>query len=729
MTNIRAILRSEVKNAYRELPVLGVESYSIDSALDTDSDQFSVDIGDPRHQLAFLNRRDQEIRVALYDAAQNPPSILLQGLCDISEYDETRVLSLNGRDLSSIAVDSDAPPMEKYGIVPHKWVGGEAAKLGLTKQKLAHVSTYNARFYRDASETYWQSWYRLYRKRKMWMWVEPDGTLFADNLNYTNAPSYYFGSPTSGDTNPRRWHQVEGCKIANDRQKRVYEVWVYGERGDVGFRGTGKDTSIASWQRHILKILNSTTAKNQAEARQEALEELFEGKVGATEITLVIRKPAVPIRQNTMAMVNVPWLDLKGLFFVVGTQLSGSSSGETVTVRLREKNYAISRRVPTDPELAKDPARNAPSGSVGGALSGSGIRWASAFTAAAQEFHDGWDFALWLGVLLAICDKESGFGNKREGGQTEWYPKPTAPSSSDDRRYENPVEHWMNEFANASGNRLNPYSREAGVGPMQLTSLGYKQWADDYGGIRDEYEGGRWQPVSNIRAGARALAEKLKATGADPGDANQIWIGVKAYNGSGAAADAYMNDVRNRWKTTYKETAESAVEATDAIPPGTTTNKTITLPDGSQFQVQVPDNALPTVKKAINFALRQIGKWYEWGKAGPNTYDCSGLVEAAYYAAGERDAVLGGNGVHGGTALQLYDWYRPNQKVTKDTLTAGDFVFFNNFNHVGMYLNDDHFIQASRPGTRVSIASMNSGYYHDNLCGIARVVYRVRGPH
>jgi len=40
--------------------------------------------------------------------------------------------------------------------------------------------------------------------------------------------------------------------------------------------------------------------------------------------------------------------------------------------------------------------------------------------------------------------------------------------------------------------------------------------------------------------------------------------------------------------------------------------------------------AAPEALKAVDYALRQQGKWYEWGAEGPNTFDCSGLAWAAY---------------------------------------------------------------------------------------------------
>src|SRR6185503_13013191 len=46
--------------------------------------------------------------------------------------------------------------------------------------------------------------------------------------------------------------------------------------------------------------------------------------------------------------------------------------------------------------------------------------------------------------------------------------------------------------------------------------------------------------------------------------------------------------------------------------------------------------AAPTwqAQVAVNTALAQLGKPYAWGGAGPWSYDCSGLVMAAYAAAG-----------------------------------------------------------------------------------------------
>lgn len=75
-----------------------------------------------------------------------------------------------------------------------------------------------------------------------------------------------------------------------------------------------------------------------------------------------------------------------------------------------------------------------------------------------------------------------------------------------------------------------------GVGPMQLTYYGYQDQADAAGGA--------WDPRANMRVGFGALAALVNTYGrAD---------GVRRYNGSGPAADAYSVDVLGKaakWAT------------------------------------------------------------------------------------------------------------------------------------------------------------------------------------
>jgi cell wall-associated NlpC family hydrolase/prophage tail gpP-like protein len=713
---------------YREWPTQQVESFEVDTAMDTDADAFSIDIGDPDNDFRQLLNRDTEVRAALYtgptDAAAKA-QMLNWGIADQCANDsDTRVISIAGRDYSALAADSHHPPGQWSSIRPHVFVKRDADKLKIPRTRLSHV-TRLPKFYTDGSETYWEAWYRMYRKKKMWIWAEPDGTLIADGLNYDAEPRYYFGTAKSRNQFAN-FLQVERAAILTNKQ-RPAEVWVFGEKdtgtnnSPVGFIGKASDPSNRSWRRRPLLIMQSSKAKSSQDARKEAWEELFEGKIGAVEITLTIPDPGYIIRQNEMAVVRIPELDLYGRFFVVGVRISGGMDGYRQEIRLREKNFAISRRVPDDPELAKDPGQQVIPGSVGSALLDSGVRWGDAFGTAAREFHDGWDMTTFLGVILSICAHESAFKNVRGGGDIEWYERPQAGEGSpeDVRSLSSQLQLWRSRFANAQKNPLNPRypSSECAVGPMQLVTPGFKVWADDFGGRRDEYEGGRWQPTSNIRAGAKAFAGKL--SGLDPHKDSNIWIGVERYYGGGAAATvAYRQAVKTLYDSKYKKIAETAIQTGTTLPAGDQTN--ITIPGGPE--IQIPTAAPATVKKAINYALRQLGKPYVWGATGPEHFDCSGLVFASYRFAGL-------------TSSSFPKWYRGTtytyfadkqfENVLKDELLAGDMVFFRGRppEHMGMYLSDGYMIQAPKTGDVVKISQINKGYYRDAYVGARRVVH------
>jgi cell wall-associated NlpC family hydrolase len=101
---------------------------------------------------------------------------------------------------------------------------------------------------------------------------------------------------------------------------------------------------------------------------------------------------------------------------------------------------------------------------------------------------------------------------------------------------------------------------------------------------------------------------------------------------------------------------------------------------------------------AIAFALRQVGKPYQWGATGPDAYDCSGLVYAAYAAAG----------VH--IARTTYQWRQDGPVVPLSEIQPGDLLFSagsdgtpTNPGHVVMYLGGGQIIQAPQTGQDVQI--------------------------
>ena len=111
---------------------------------------------------------------------------------------------------------------------------------------------------------------------------------------------------------------------------------------------------------------------------------------------------------------------------------------------------------------------------------------------------------------------------------------------------------------------------------------------------------------------------------------------------------------------------------------------------------------------AIVYARKQIGKPYKYGGSGPASYDCSGLVEASYTAAGVAIPR---------TSQQQYQQGRP---VAASARQPGDLVFYNNAKaptHVAMYLGNNQIIESLKPGTDVRIDSVT---YPGNPVGYRR---------
>jgi hypothetical protein len=94
------------------------------------------------------------------------------------------------------------------------------------------------------------------------------------------------------------------------------------------------------------------------------------------------------------------------------------------------------------------------------------------------------------------------------------------------------------------------------------------------------------------------------------------------------------------------------------------------------------------VATAIAFARAQIGKPYRWGAAGPDAYDCSGLVQSAYKAAGVALPRTTAGMITVGTP------------VAKADLRPGDLIFPDP-GHVQLYSGGGMQIEAAKPGTQL----------------------------
>lgn len=99
----------------------------------------------------------------------------------------------------------------------------------------------------------------------------------------------------------------------------------------------------------------------------------------------------------------------------------------------------------------------------------------------------------------------------------------------------------------------------------------------------------------------------------------------------------------------------------------------------------------------VSTALAQVGKPYGYGSAGPDAFDCSGLVCYSYGYALGRDTYAMISSLQGAGR-----W-----KTSMDELSYGDLVFPSS-GHVGIYLGGGTMVHASRPGVGVVVSSVYS---------------------
>jgi cell wall-associated NlpC family hydrolase len=98
-------------------------------------------------------------------------------------------------------------------------------------------------------------------------------------------------------------------------------------------------------------------------------------------------------------------------------------------------------------------------------------------------------------------------------------------------------------------------------------------------------------------------------------------------------------------------------------------------------------------RRAVRYAVRQLGKPYEWAAEGPRAYDCSGLTSQAWAGAGTP------------IPRTSQEQWKRLERIPLDELRPGDLVvYFPKATHVALYLGDGMVVQAPRPGAKVKVS-------------------------
>ncbi|EOR70628.1 cell wall-associated hydrolase (invasion-associated proteins) [Thermobifida fusca TM51] len=119
---------------------------------------------------------------------------------------------------------------------------------------------------------------------------------------------------------------------------------------------------------------------------------------------------------------------------------------------------------------------------------------------------------------------------------------------------------------------------------------------------------------------------------------------------------------------------------------------------------------------AIEWALSKQGLPYVWGGTGPHGYDCSGLVQGAWRAAGVQ------------IPRTTWEQRAALPPVSRDQLQPGDLIFFHTMSnyppptHVGMYIGDGKMVHAGNPVNVTQV--FGNPYWESRWVSAARVPQR-----
>jgi peptidoglycan DL-endopeptidase CwlO len=130
--------------------------------------------------------------------------------------------------------------------------------------------------------------------------------------------------------------------------------------------------------------------------------------------------------------------------------------------------------------------------------------------------------------------------------------------------------------------------------------------------------------------------------------------------------------------------------------------------NGSTAHVTYTGPTTTQADKAVAFAYAQIGCPYVYGGTGPCQlgFDCSGLAQAAWAAAGVA------------IPRDTYEEWAGLPHIPLSAIEPGDLLLYNGESHVAMYVGDGYIIDAPQTGMDVERIPEDTPWYSDNLDGV-----------
>jgi cell wall-associated NlpC family hydrolase len=162
----------------------------------------------------------------------------------------------------------------------------------------------------------------------------------------------------------------------------------------------------------------------------------------------------------------------------------------------------------------------------------------------------------------------------------------------------------------------------------------------------------------------------------------------------------------NKLLASSQATLDSLTAAQQAQVTADTVGATSSAPQPGSAPVAYTGPTGTQADKAVAFAYAQLGKPYVYGATGPSSYDCSGLVQAAWAAAGVAIP-----------RTTFEDWDSlPHIPVSQ--MVPGDLIIYDGEGHVAMYVGNGYIIDAPHTGAYVEKVSDSESWYANSEDGV-----------
>ena len=226
-----------------------------------------------------------------------------------------------------------------------------------------------------------------------------------------------------------------------------------------------------------------------------------------------------------------------------------------------------------------------------------------------------------------------------------------------------------------------------------LTDLGQRE------GYLSAASGNRQQLIDQLRATEEdvniQIAQLADAQAKTEAKKKDLTDRKAAASSASAQQQQLLSQAQGELATLVK--AAQAKKAADDAAAAAARAKASTGSGGGTTNFGPPPSVNGGAGAAIAEAKRHLGAPYQWGAAGPDSYDCSGLTMVAWRA--------------GGVSLPHYSGaqYSSTTHIPLSAIQPGDLIFYESpGSHVALYIGGGQIIHAPHPG---GVVEYNSLYY------------------